>query len=239
MIRSSPRVAGRHAMGHQGPQPVVQQLVALGAIRGEVLDRAPGRHHALRRQGYAATGIDRSSARPSSRFRTTRVRRGVSELPGWRRHHLRVSWTRAGFILRKSSIAPSTPSAPRSSCKTCAGAAPGQQTGCTAVHVRIRRGTSVNGFSMPRSLSGDDFSPGASGRRLGDHLPGDDHLPGQLERQALGLMAARNRYGRSSAVRAGAVSGDKPWLVRRPRTCAPFWEATRSGLTFTETDVLQ
>ncbi len=46
-----------------GPQPVVQQLVALGAIKGEVLDPGTGPgHHAIyyASQGYSATGIDSS-----------------------------------------------------------------------------------------------------------------------------------------------------------------------------------
>src|SRR6204780_5882617 len=46
-----------------GPQPVVQQLVALGAIKGEVLDPGTGPgHHAIyfASKGYAATGIDSS-----------------------------------------------------------------------------------------------------------------------------------------------------------------------------------
>ena len=48
-----------------GPQPVVQQLVALGAIKGEVLDPGTGPgHHAIyyASQGFSATGIDGSVA---------------------------------------------------------------------------------------------------------------------------------------------------------------------------------
>ncbi|MDI3314122.1 MAG: class I SAM-dependent methyltransferase [Mycobacterium sp.] len=46
-----------------GPQPVVQQLVAYGAVRGEVLDPGTGPgHHAIffASQGYPTTGIDGS-----------------------------------------------------------------------------------------------------------------------------------------------------------------------------------
>lgn len=46
-----------------GPQPVVQQLVAYGAVRGEVLDPGTGPgHHAIHfaSKGYSATGIDAS-----------------------------------------------------------------------------------------------------------------------------------------------------------------------------------
>lgn len=46
-----------------GPQPAVQQLVAYGGIRGEVLDPGTGPgYHAIHfaAQGYSATGIDDS-----------------------------------------------------------------------------------------------------------------------------------------------------------------------------------
>lgn len=45
------------------PQPVVQELVAHGALRGEVLDPGTGSgHHAIyyATQGYSVTGLDRS-----------------------------------------------------------------------------------------------------------------------------------------------------------------------------------
>ncbi|MGF2952660.1 class I SAM-dependent methyltransferase, partial [Mycobacterium sp. THU-M116] len=48
-----------------GPQPVVQRLVALGAVKGEVLDPGTGPgHHAIyyAAKGYTATGIDGSAA---------------------------------------------------------------------------------------------------------------------------------------------------------------------------------
>lgn len=48
-----------------GPQPVVQQLVAHGAVRGEVLDPGTGPgHNAIyyASQGYSTTGIDSSPA---------------------------------------------------------------------------------------------------------------------------------------------------------------------------------
>jgi SAM-dependent methyltransferase len=48
-----------------GPQPVVQQLVALGAVNGEVLDPGTGPgHHAIyyASKGLSATGIDASPA---------------------------------------------------------------------------------------------------------------------------------------------------------------------------------
>jgi SAM-dependent methyltransferase len=63
-----------------GPQPVIQQLVALGAIKGEVLDPGTGPgHHAIyyASQGYSATGID-SSASAIERAKENARRAGVS-----------------------------------------------------------------------------------------------------------------------------------------------------------------
>ncbi|ORV61455.1 methyltransferase [Mycobacterium europaeum] len=63
-----------------GPQPVVQRLVALGAIKGEVLDPGTGPgHHAIyyAAQGYSATGID-GSAGALERARENARKAGVS-----------------------------------------------------------------------------------------------------------------------------------------------------------------
>ncbi|OBG92616.1 methyltransferase [Mycobacterium sp. E3251] len=63
-----------------GPQPVVERLVALGAIKGEVLDPGTGPgHHAIyyASKGYAATGID-GSATALERARENARRAGVS-----------------------------------------------------------------------------------------------------------------------------------------------------------------
>lgn len=63
-----------------GPQPVVQQLVALGAIKGEVLDPATGPgHHAIyyASKGLSVTGIDASAA-AIERARRNADKAGVS-----------------------------------------------------------------------------------------------------------------------------------------------------------------
>ena len=63
-----------------GPQPVVQQLVALGAIKGEVLDPGTGPgHHAIyyASQGFSATGID-GSVTAIERARENAQQAGVS-----------------------------------------------------------------------------------------------------------------------------------------------------------------
>ena len=63
-----------------GPQPVVEQLVAYGAVRGEVLDPGTGPgHHAIHfaSKGFAATGIDSSPA-AIERAKRNAERAGVS-----------------------------------------------------------------------------------------------------------------------------------------------------------------
>jgi SAM-dependent methyltransferase len=63
-----------------GPQQVVQQLVAVGAIKGEVLDPGTGPgHHAIHfaSKGYSATGID-SSPSAIERAKENARRAGVS-----------------------------------------------------------------------------------------------------------------------------------------------------------------
>jgi SAM-dependent methyltransferase len=63
-----------------GPQPIVQQLVAFGGVRGEVLDPGTGPgHHAIyyASKGYAVTGID-SSAVGIERAKANAARAGVS-----------------------------------------------------------------------------------------------------------------------------------------------------------------
>lgn len=63
-----------------GPQPVVRQLVALGAVKGEVLDPGTGPgHHAIyfAAQGFPATGIDISET-AIERARQNAAAAGVS-----------------------------------------------------------------------------------------------------------------------------------------------------------------
>src|ERR1700744_6502721 len=63
-----------------GPQQVVKQLVALGAIKGEALDPGTGPgHHAIyfASKGYSVTGID-SSPTAIERAKENALRAGVS-----------------------------------------------------------------------------------------------------------------------------------------------------------------
>lgn len=65
MYRGEQTIAGVVPWDIGGPQPVVQELAAHGALHGEVLDPGTGPgHHAIyfASQGYSATGIDASPA---------------------------------------------------------------------------------------------------------------------------------------------------------------------------------
>src|SRR6201994_1586780 len=107
-----------------GPQPVVQQLVALGAIKGDVLDPGTGPgHHAIyyASKGYSATGVDGSEG-ALERARENARKAGGTGGP-----------FRPGRRLR---LLPPLQPRPRSAEVVCAGAAPGHQAGCPPVHVR-------------------------------------------------------------------------------------------------------
>jgi SAM-dependent methyltransferase len=141
-----------------GPQPVVQQLVALGAIKGEVLDPGTGPgHHAIyyASQGYSATGID-GSAGAIERAKENARAAGVSvnfqladatKLDGLENYFDTV--VDCAFY-HTFSTAPEM-----------------QRSYARALHRATKPGArlymfefgvgNVNGFQMPRSLSEDDF----------------------------------------------------------------------------------
>ncbi|WP_109470882.1 class I SAM-dependent methyltransferase [Mycolicibacter sinensis] len=80
MYREEQAIAGVVPWDIGGPQPVVQDLVAHGALRGEVLDPGTGPgHHAIyfALQGCSATGIDASPA-AIEHARRNAERNGVS-----------------------------------------------------------------------------------------------------------------------------------------------------------------
>ena len=87
----------------------------------------------------------------------------------------------------------------------------------------------VNGFTMMRSLSENDFRDVLPVGRLGDHLPGTTTYQVNISAETIELMAARNpdmaEQAESLLERFRAM---EPWLVNG-RVHAPFWEvhATR------------
>ncbi len=166
-----------------GPQPVVQQLVALGAIKGEVLDPGTGPgHHAIyyAAKGYSATGIDGSAA-ALERARENAEKAGVSvnfeladatKLEGLdNRFDTVVDCAFYHTFSSEPELAQSYAQALRRATK------PGAR-----LYMFEFGAHDVNGFTMMRSLSEKDFRDVLPIRRLGDHLSGHDHLPGQRQR---------------------------------------------------------
>src|ERR1700742_1145319 len=141
-----------------GPQPVVQQLVALGAVKGDVLDPGTGPgHHAIyyASKGYSATGID-GSAGALARARGNRQRAGVSV-----NFELADATKLDGLEARFDTVV---------DCAfyhTFSTDPDLQRSYAEALHRATKPGArlymfefgehNVNGFKMPRSLSEDDF----------------------------------------------------------------------------------
>lgn len=213
-----------------GPQPVVRRLVALGAVRGEVLDPGTGPgHHAIyyASQGYAATGID-GSATALERARDNAQKAGVSV-----DFELADATRLDGFEGRFDTVV------------DCAfyhtfGTDPElQKSYVRALHRATRPGArlymfefgahDVNGFKMMRSLSESDFR---------DVLPfggweitylGPTTYLVNMSAETIEMMAARNPDMASESNELLArFRAMEPWL-EGGRVHAPFWEvhATR------------
>src|SRR5882757_460919 len=214
-----------------GPQPVVQQLVALGAIKGEVLDPGTGPgHHAIHyaSKGLSATGVDASPA-AIERARQNAQAAGVSV-----DFQVADATKLAGLDDRFDTVV------------DCAfyhvfsGEPELQKSYAQALHRATKPGArlymfefgehNVNGFKMLRSLSEKDFR---------DVLPlggweitylGTTTYQVNMSAETIEMMAARNPdmadQVEDMLARFRAM---EPWLVNG-RLHAPFWEvhATRS-----------
>jgi SAM-dependent methyltransferase len=214
-----------------GPQPVVQQLVALGAIKGEVLDPGTGPgHHAIyyASKGYSATGID-GSAGALERARENAQKAGVSV-----NFELADATKLEGLENRFDTVV---------DCAfyhTFSTEPELQKSYAQALHRATKPGArlymfefgeqNVNGFKMLRSLSEKDFR---------DVLPlggweitylGTTTYQVNMSAETIEMMAARNPdmadQVEDMLARFRAM---EPWLVNG-RLHAPFWEvhATRS-----------
>jgi SAM-dependent methyltransferase len=214
-----------------GPQPVVQQLVALGAIKGEVLDPGTGPgHHAIyyASKGYAATGIDGSPG-ALERARENAQKAGVSV-----NFELADATKLEGLENRFDTVV---------DCAfyhTFSTEPELQKSYAQALHRATKPGArlymfefgehNVNGFKMLRSLSEKDFR---------DVLPlggweisylGTTTYQVNMSAETIEMMAARNPdmadEVQDMLARFHAM---EPWLVDG-RLHAPFWEvhATRA-----------
>ncbi|SRX95709.1 hypothetical protein MSP7336_03982 [Mycobacterium shimoidei] len=213
-----------------GPQPVVQQLVALGAIKGEVLDPGTGPgHHAIyyASKGYSATGIDAS---PSGleRARENARRAGVSV-----NFQLADATKLDGLDNRFDTVVDCAFYHVFSEDKEL------QQSYARALHRATKPGArlymfefgehNLNGFRMPRSLSEDDFRQVLPAAGWEITYLGPTTYQVNLSTESFEMMLARNpdmaEQLKPLMERFRII---EPWL-EGGRAHAPFWEchATR------------
>ena len=213
-----------------GPQPAVQQLVALGVVKGEVLDPGTGPgHHAIyyASKGYSATGVDAS---PSGleRARENARKAGVSV-----DFQLADATKLAGLENRFDTVVDSA------FYHTFSTEPELQRSYARALHRATKPGArlymfefgahDVNGFRMPRSLSEADFRqvfPDAGWEIT--HL-GPTTYQVNMSAETFDLMLARNPDLADQiepVVERFRIM--EPWLTNG-RVHAPFWEmhATR------------
>jgi len=213
-----------------GPQPVVQQLVALGAIKGEVLDPGTGPgHHAIyyASKGYSATGVD-GSAGALERARHNAQKAGVSvnfeqadatKLEGLEnRFDTVVDCAFYHTFSTEPELQKSYAQALRRATK------PGARLFMFEFGAH-----DVNGFKMLRSLSEDDFTQVLPLGGWEITYLGTTTYQVNMSSEQIEMMAARNpdmADGVQSLLERFRAM--EPWLVNG-RVHAPFWEvhATR------------
>jgi SAM-dependent methyltransferase len=214
-----------------GPQPVVQQLVALGAIKGEVLDPGTGPgHHAIyyASKGYSATGIDGSTA-AIERARDNARKAGVSvnfeladatKLEGLdNRFDTVVDCAFYHTFSTEPELQKSYVQALRRATK------PGAR-----LYMFEFGEHDVNGFKMLRSLSEDDFRQVLPVGGWEITYLGTTTYRVNMSAETIEMMAARNPDMADAAQQMlERFRAMEPWLVNG-RVHAPFWEvhATRA-----------
>jgi len=214
-----------------GPQPVVQQLVALGAIKGEVLDPGTGPgHHAIyyASKGYSATGIDGSEG-ALERARANAQKAGVKV-----NFQLADATKLDGLDGRFDTVVDcafyhtfsTEPELQRAYAQALRRATkPGAR-----LYMFEFGAHDVNGFTMMRSLSESDFHDVLPAAGWEITYLGTTTYHVNISAQTIESMAARNP---ETAERAESMMkrfrAMEPWLVNG-RVHAPFWEvhATRA-----------
>ena len=213
-----------------GPQPVVQQLVALGAVKGEVLDPGTGPgHHAIyyASKGYSATGID-GSPTGLERAKENARKAGVSvnfqladatKLEGLENHFDTV--VDCAFYHTFST----EPQMQRSYARALYRATkPGAR-----LYMFEFGAHDVNGFRMPRSLSEEDFRQVFPDAGWEITYLGPTTYQVNISAESFELMKVRNPDLADQikpVVERFRIM--EPWLTNG-RIHAPFWEmhATR------------
>ena len=215
-----------------GPQQVVQQLVALGAVKGEVLDPGTGPgHHAIyyASKGYSATGIDSSPA-AIERAKENARRAGVSvnfqvadaiKLEGLENRFDTV--VDCAFYHVFSEV----PAATRSYARALHRAT---KPGARLYMFEFAAGT-VNGIGAPRSLSEDDFRQVFPDAGWEITYLGPTTYQVNMSVKAFEQMLARNP-DKADQIKLEILRFKliEPFLTNG-RAHAPFWEmhATRIG----------
>jgi SAM-dependent methyltransferase len=213
-----------------GPQPVVRQLVALGAVKGEVLDPGTGPgHHAIyyASKGYAATGIDGSEG-ALERARANAQKAGVSvnfeladatKLDGLdNRFDTVVDCAFYHTFSTDPELQKSYVQALRRATK------PGAR-----LYMFEFGEHDVNGFKMMRSLSEDDFRQVLPVGGWEITYLGTTTYQVNMSVETIEMMAARNPdMTEDEQTLLDRFRAMEPWLVNG-RVHAPFWEvhATR------------
>ena len=213
-----------------GPQPVVQQLVAVGAIKGEVLDPGTGPgHHAIyyASKGYSATGIDGSEA-AIERARDNARKAGVTV-----DFQLADATKLEGLDGRFDTVVDcafyhtfsTEPELQRSYAQALHRAT---KPGARLYMFEFGEGN-VNGFTMLRSLSENDFRDVFPPAGWEITYLGATTYQVNISAQSIEMMAARNPDMAAEAEKLlERFRAMEPWLVGG-RVHAPFWEvhATR------------
>jgi SAM-dependent methyltransferase len=213
-----------------GPQPVVQQLVALGVVKGEVLDPGTGPgHHAIyyASKGLSATGIDGSET-AVKRARENARKAGVSV-----NFQLADATKLDGLDSRFDTVVDcafyhtfsTEPDLQRSYARALHRA-----TKPEARLFMFEFGTgNVNGFHMPRALSENDFRDvfpdagweitylGPTTYQINMSLANFDEMLRRAPERAEEMKSVAERF-----------RAIEPWITNG-RVHAPFWEvhATR------------
>jgi SAM-dependent methyltransferase len=213
-----------------GPQPVVQQLVALGGVKGEVLDPGTGPgHHAIYyvSKGYSATGIDASPtglerARENARNAGVAVNFQLADATKLEGLENRFDTVVDCAFYHTFSTDPEL-----------------QNSYARALHRATKPGArlymyefgshNVNGFRMPRSLSEDDFRQVLPDAGWEITYLGPTTYQINMSSETFDLMIARNPdMADQIKPLLDRFRIMEPWLTNG-RAHAPFWEvhATR------------
>jgi SAM-dependent methyltransferase len=212
-----------------GPQPVVQQLVALGTVKGEVLDPGTGPgHHAIyyASKGYSATGIDGSEA-ALGRARENARKAGVSV-----NFELADATKLEGLDNRFDTVI---------DCAfyhTFSTDTDLQKSYVQALHRATKPGArlymfefgehDVNGFKMMRSLSEDDFREVLPVGGWEITYLGTTTYQVNMSAETIEMMAARHpEMAEQAQTLLDRFRAMEPWLVNG-RVHAPFWEVHAS-----------